>query len=253
MPASYHTHIYPDADALNHAVAQCWVDLAGQAIAANGEFHVALSGGTTPRALYERLASAEFVSRIAWPQVHVWFGDERMVAPDHADSNYHMAQQALLRHVPLVPANIHRIEGERVVACEAAQAYQSQLVAYLPLSTQGVPQFDLVLLGLGPDGHVASLFPGTAILQERARYVGAVFVQKLNAWRISLTLPVIDNARHVVVLVSGVGKAGIVREIFAAQAKGGARHPAEMINPAGVMDWYLDTAAAQYIIESDES
>ena len=248
----YRVHIYDDVADAVHAAAQCWVELAAQAITARGEFHVALSGGTTPRALYECLASAEFSAQIAWQHVHIWFGDERTVPPHHPDSNYHMAQEALLRHVPLI--HIHRMQGELSDAQQAACAYQAQMAAHMPLvseapSATAVPQFDLMLLGLGPDGHVASLFPDTPILAERTQWVAAVFVEKLNTWRISLTLPVIDNARHIMLLVAGAGKAEIVGEIFSPSTKTSGHYPVEMINPGVAMDWYLDSAAAQYIAE----
>ena len=246
----YRTHIHADVTDVVRAAAQEWIVLAAHAIAARGAFHVALSGGTTPRALYQCLASAEFSGACDWQRVHIWFGDERTVPPHHPDSNYHMAQEALLRHVPLI--HIHRMQGELSDAQQAACAYQAQMAAHMPLvseapSATAVPQFDLMLLGLGPDGHVASLFPDTPILAERSRWVAAVFVEKLNAWRISLTLPVIDNARHTMLLVAGAGKAEIVGEIFSPPPETGARYPVEMINPGVAMDWYLDTAAAKYI------
>lgn len=249
----YRVHIYDDVADAVHAAAQCWVELAAQAITARSEFHVALSGGTTPRALYECLASAEFSAQIAWQHVHIWFGDERTVPPQHPDSNYRMAHDVLLHHVPVPPTHIHRMEGEQENVQEAAHAYQAQLMAYLPVSDSpnaaGIPQFDLMLLGLGPDGHVASLFPGTSILTERAQWVAAVFVEKLNTWRISLTLPVIDSAKYIMLLVAGASKADIVGEIFSARPAAGGRYPVEMIHSGAVMDWYLDAAAAQYIAE----
>ena len=253
----YRAHIYDDVTDVVRAAAQEWVVLAAQAIAARGEFHVALSGGTTPRALYQCLATAEFSGVCDWQHVHIWFGDERTVPPQHPDSNYHMAHEALLRHVPVPPAHIHRMQGEQSDAHQAARAYQAQLAAHMPLfaapNAIAVPQFDLLLLGLGPDGHVASLFPDTPILAERTRWVAAVFVEKLNTWRISLTLPVIENARHIMLLVAGAGKAGIVGEIFSPPTKSAGRYPAEMINPNVAMDWYLDTAAAKYIKVKDQS
>ena len=257
----YRAHIHADVADAVRAAAHEWVVLAAQAIAARGGFHVALSGGTTPRALYECLASAEFSAQIDWPRVHIWFGDERAVPPQHPDSNYRMAHDALLCHVPVLPAHIHRMQGEQDNVHDAATAYQAQLAACLslsgsrpdPMQITGVPQFDLMLLGLGPDGHVASLFPETPILTERTRWVAAVFVEKLNAWRISLTLPVINNARYIMVLVAGAGKAEIVGEIFSARTKTSGRYPVEMIHSDAIMNWYLDAAAAQYITEKDPS
>ncbi len=258
----YRAHIYADITDVIHAAAREWITSAARAIAERGEFHVALSGGTTPRALYQCLASAEFSEKIDWQHVHIWFGDERTVPPQHPDSNYHMAHEALLRHVPVPLINIHRMRGEQSDAHEAARAYQAQLITHMPLVSEGpsataIPKFDLLLLGLGNDGHVASLFPDTPILSERTKWVAAVFVNKLNVWRISLTLPIIDNARNIMVLVAGAGKAGIVGEILAGignkpssvPAEPSACYPVEMINCGVVMDWYLDSAAAQHIIE----
>src|SRR3569832_590055 len=161
--------LFVDADALYFAAAQRWVQLAEAAIAARGKFHVALSGGSPPRSLYRRLANPDFANRIAWDRMHVYFGDERAVPPDHADSNFRMAKDDLIVHVPIPLAQIHRIEGERADIHEAATKYSQFLASRLPLSAQGVVQFDLLLLGVGTDGHIASLFPGTAVLHERAR------------------------------------------------------------------------------------
>lgn len=249
----YRTHIHADITDVVRAAAQEWVVLAAHAIAARGAFHVALSGGTTPRALYQCLASAEFSGACDWQRVHIWFGDERTVPPHHPDSNYHMAQEALLRHVPVPLTHIHRMQGEQNDVQQAARAYQAQLAAHMPLfeapNAIAVPQFDLLLLGLGPDGHVASLFPDTPILAERTQWVAAVFVEKLNTWRISLTLPVIENARHIMLLVTGASKAEIVGGIFSPPTKTSGHYPVEMINPGVTMDWYIDSAAAQYIAE----
>ncbi len=239
--SQYPVHIYNDVDALSRATAQRCVELADQAIKARGQFHIALSGGTTPRSLYERLTAPEFAGRVDWRHVHVWFGDERTVPADHPDSNYRMACEALLNHVPIPPAQVHRIEAEKD---GAAPAYETQIIGAIPKSVAGVAQFDLILLGLGPDGHVASLFPGTAILQERTRQVAAVHVDKLNTWRISLTLPVIDNARHIMIFVAGAGKAEIMRQILT-EGPRTVPYPVQMIRPVGTFEWYLDAAAAQ--------
>ncbi|MEQ6340999.1 MAG: 6-phosphogluconolactonase [Gammaproteobacteria bacterium] len=244
--SQYPVHIYNGVDALSRAAAQRWIELADQAIQARGQFHIALSGGTTPRSLYERLTAPEFAGRVDWRHVHVWFGDERSVPPDHPDSNYRMACEALLSHVPIPPTQVHRIEAEKD---GAAQAYEALITASIPSPVAGVAQFDLILLGLGPDGHVASLFPDTAILQERIRQVAAVYVDKLNTWRISLTLPVIDNARHIMIFVAGAGKAEIMRQILTEDPRT-VPYPVQMIRPAGMFDWYLDAAAAQALPEA---
>lgn len=241
--------LFADSDALNYAAAQRWAQLAEAAISARGKFHVALSGGSTPRALYRRLANPDFANRIAWDRVHVYFGDERSVPPNHPDSNYYQAKDALLNHVPIPPAQIHRMEGEREDIHEAATKYAQLLSSRLPMSAQGVVQFDLLLLGIGPDGHIASLFPGTPVLHERARLVEAVFVEKLQTWRITLTLPVIDHARHVLILVDGEKKAPILRDVFSARTAL-PPYPVQLINPQGVLEWYIDKEAASLLPEA---
>jgi 6-phosphogluconolactonase len=239
--------IHADTEALIEAVAERWMALADRAISARGKFHVALSGGATPRALYRRLAQAPYAERLAWEHVHIYFGDERTVPPDHPDSNYRMAKEALLDHVPIPAAQVHRIEGEAEDPHQAAAAYTTVLTGNLPLTAQGVVQFDLLLLGVGPDGHIASLFPATPVLHERARMVEAVHVENLDTWRITLTLPVIDHARHVLMLVSGAGKAAIMRDVFATQPT--PPYPVQLINPQGALEWHLDQAAAAELPE----
>jgi 6-phosphogluconolactonase len=239
--------IHANADALIEAAAQRWVEISDGAISARGKFHAALSGGATPRALYRRLAQPPFASRVAWDRVHVYFGDERTVPPDHADSNYLMAKETLLDYVPIPASQIHRIEGEMLDPHQAAIKYTRILTKNLPLSAQGVAQFDLLLLGVGTDGHIASLFPGTPVLHERARLVEAVHVEKLNTWRITVTLPVIDHARQVLILVSGDNKANIVRDVFATRHT--PPYPVQLINPQGALEWHLDQAAAALLPE----
>jgi 6-phosphogluconolactonase len=239
--------IHADANALIETVAQRWLEVANNAISARGKFHVALSGGYTPRSLYRLLALPKFADRILWDRVHVYFGDERTVPPDHADSNFRMAKEALLDHVAIPPAHIHRIKAELEDPHTAASAYTRELTTNLPLSAQGVVQFDLLLLGVGADGHIASLFPATPVLHERARLVEAVYVEKIDSWRITVTLPVIDHARHIVILVSGDAKAPIMRDIFGARRT--PPYPVQLINPQGILEWHLDRAAAALLPE----
>jgi len=224
-------HVSADLSELSAACAERWINLAGRAIAARGHFHAALTGGATPRKLYE---------------MHIYFGDERCVPPDHPDSNFRMAHEALLRYVPIPAQQIHRMQGELPDAHAAAQAYAELLVAHAPASADGNVQFDLVLLGLGTDGHIASLFPATPVLQERKQLAAAVYVGKLQSWRISLTLPVINNAGQILMLVASEGKAEIVRLALEKEPQSPPL-PVQMIAPAGGMDWYLDQAAAQQL------
>ena len=237
--------IHADDAVLSRAVAQRWIDIADAAIAARGKFHVALSGGSTPQRLYERLREPPFIDRIKWDRVYIYFGDERMVPPDHRDSNYRMAREALLDHVPIPASQICRMEGETTNPSDAATKYARTLTSLLPMSAQGVVQFDLLLLGVGTDGHIASLFPGTSILHERARLVEAVYVEHLDSWRISITLPVIDQGRHVIVLVGGDAKAEIMKNVFTTRRS--PPYPVQLISPQGILEWHLDKAAAKLL------
>lgn len=239
--------IHNNPAALIEAAALRWIDLAERAISSRGKFHVALSGGSTPRDLYRKLAEPAYARRIAWDKVHIYFGDERTVPPDHDNSNYHMVKEALLDHIPLPAEQVHRMEGEAQNPHAAALKYTRILTANLPLSAQGVVQFDLLLLGVGPDGHIASLFPGLPVLHERARLVEAVHVEALKTWRITVTLPVIDHARHIMILVSGDAKATIIRDVFTIRHT--PPYPVQLINPQGSLEWHLDSAAAALLPE----
>lgn len=227
--------VYPDGDALARAAAAHFVALAAQAIEARGRFVVALSGGSTPRATYSLLASAEFASRVDWARVQVFWGDERCVPPDHPESDYRMARETLLNRVPLPAGNIHRIRAE-LEPRRAVALYREELEAVL--GAEG--WFDLMLLGMGVDGHTASLFPGTAALEEKTRWVVENYVEPLNAWRITLTLLVINAARQVTFLVSGAAKARPLARVWA-----GEQLPAALVQPSpGRLTWLVDAAAA---------
>lgn len=232
-----------DLDDLARRAAAEWVRTADEAIARAGRFAVALSGGNTPRALYAKLAGEVLRSRIAWERWHFFWGDERSVPPDHADSNYRMAFEALLSRVPVPAANIHRIETERGPA-EAAAAYETALRDFFAMPRGGFPRFDLVLLGIGEEGHTASLFPGSAALAERERLVVAVYVEKLKTDRITFTLPVLNSAAEVAFLVSGKSKAEVVKQTL----RDGADIPAARVAPAdGRVLWFLDKEAASFL------
>lgn len=232
-----------DLDSLSRRAAQRVAALAQAACAARGAFHLVLAGGTTPRRLYQTLAAAEFRDTIDWPRVHVYFGDERAVPPTHPDSNYGMAKAALLDHVPIPPRQIHRIDVAVSSVRQDAAHYAETLLRHAPRDAQGVPQFDLVLLGMGPDGHTASLFPYSCILHDLERWVAAVYVDKFKAWRVSLTFPVLNHARHLLFLVAGADKAAMVRRVHAG-ATSGPMLPVQRIDAQGVVEWLLDRAAA---------
>ncbi|MDE2088414.1 MAG: 6-phosphogluconolactonase [Gammaproteobacteria bacterium] len=238
--------MYPDPEALSRNAAQRLIEYAARSTAERGAFHLALAGGSTPRGLYQRLASPECARQIDWSRVHVYFGDERCVPPDHPDSNFLMAHQTLLSRVPIPRAQIHAIRADPATLPHDAEAYGRLLSEQLPHSEDDVPQFDLILLGLGHDGHTASLFPGTPILSERTQPAAGVYAPALPPWRVSLTLPVLDHARRLMFLVTGADKAEIVRRVFL-EPSAGPPLPVRLIAPRGEVEWHLDAAAAQYL------
>lgn len=243
--------IHPDTDQLARAAAHHFVARAEEAIAAHGRFTVALSGGSTPKAAYALLATGDFAPRVDWSRVYVFWGDERCVPPDHSGSNYRMARQALLDHVPLPARNVHRIQGELEPALAAA-AYERALAAFFTSSPgEGLAEgemptarFDLILLGMGDDGHTGSLFPGTRAVHEEARWVVAHYVEKLGAWRVTLTPAVINAAANVTFIVSGGGKAERLRQVLTGPYRPDLL-PAQVVRPdAGRLRWLVDAAAA---------
>ena len=236
--------IVADTAALNRVAAAEFRSAADSAIADHGRFSVALAGGNTPRTVYELLA-AESKTGLRWEKVHIFFGDERSVPPDHPDSNFRMANETLLSQVPIPPANIHRVRAELDPEA-AAKDYEEQLRAGFGLKNGELPRFELVLLGLGDDGHTASLFPGTAALNETARLAVENWVQSLKTFRITLTYPVLNHAAEVLFLVSGSGKADILKQVLA--DSGSAQYPAQRIRPEnGRLLWLLDQDAARLL------
>ena len=229
--------VYESTEALAEAAAGEFEARAAGAIEERGRFTVVLAGGSTPRATYETLAR-DYAGRIDWGKVHVFFGDERTVPPDDEDSNYRMAREALLDHVPV--ASVHRIQGE-LPPDEAAEAYEEELRDFF--GPDGLPRFDLILLGLGGDGHTASLFPETSALEVHDRWVVANPVLKLETTRITLTVPVVNAARAVCFLVAGEDKAEALGQILGGHADPRA-YPASLIQPQGGPNWMLDQPAA---------
>lgn len=235
-----------DVDELNRRAAAQFVALAEESIARSGLFAVALSGGSTPKALYALLAEPDYRARVDWHRVHFFWGDERCVPADHPESNYRMAQEALLEKIELPSENIHRMMGELEPA-RAAQAYETELRRFFALAQGDWPRFDLILLGLGEDGHTASLFPGSVALNDSTNLVVAVYVEKLQAHRLTLTLPVINAAAQATFLVSGESKAAVVKEIFASNSAA-ANYPASEINPCeGRLAWLIAADAAELL------
>jgi 6-phosphogluconolactonase len=235
-------NVFGDLEELSEGAAREFAAKAGEAIEERGRFVVVLAGGSTPKAMYEVLA-LEYAGRIDWSRIHVFFGDERTVPPDHDDSNYRMATETLLDQVPV--GSVHRMRGE-LPPDEAAEAYEEELRTFF--RTQETPRFDLILLGVGGDGHTASLFPETSALEVHDRLVVANPVLKLDTTRITLTVPIINAARAVVFLVAGDDKAEAIEKILEDDADARA-YPARLIQPAGELEWMLDQSAATLLSE----
>jgi 6-phosphogluconolactonase len=233
--------IYETPEELAEAAARDFAARAEEAIGERGRFAVALAGGSTPKATYQVLAR-DYAGRLDWGNVHVFFGDERTVPPDHEDSNYRMAREALLDHVPV--GGIHRMRGE-LPPEDAAAAYEEELREFF--GQDDVPRFDLVLGGLGEDGHTLSLFPETAALDVTDRWVVANPVLKLETTRLTLTLPVLNASRAVTFLVAGEGKADALKEILEGDADP-REYPAKLVRPeSGDLTWMVDRAAASLL------
>ncbi len=213
---------------------------ASEAVRSRGRFTVALSGGATPKGLYALLARKEIP--VPWENSYFFWGDERHVPPDDPESNYRMANEVMLSKIPVPSSNVFRIPTEEKDAQTAARKYEDTLIRFFDLKPGVFPRFDLVLLGLGPDGHTASLFPNSPALHEKQRLVVANPVKKFNTERLTLTLPVLNCARTVVFLVSGQEKAGILQQVLHGQA---GTFPSQMIQPDdGELLWFVDETAA---------
>lgn len=229
--------VLPDPPALARHVAG-WMTSA--AIAAKDGFRVSLSGGSTPKALFGLLASPEFVGRFPWPRVSWYWGDERFVPYDHPESNYRMTREAMLAKAPVPPENVHPVPTEGTPDAAASRYEQTLQAAYgAAVLDPARPLFNLTLLGLGPDGHTASLLPGEPVLQERKRWVAAVAHGRPEV-RITMTYPAIESSRQVAFLVAGKEKAAILKSI----RDGGSEVPAARVRPVGELVWFVDRAAA---------
>jgi 6-phosphogluconolactonase len=227
-----------------HAAADRFVDLAAERITARGRFSVALAGGSTPKRAYELLASEDYRSRVLWSKVHIFFGDERCVPPENAESNYRMANQAMFSQLPIPPQNIHRMIGEGDPAT-SARLYEDELQSFFEGASW--PRLDLVFLGMGDDGHSASLFPGSAALKEERAWVVSNWVEKFKTFRITLTAPAINHAAHIVFLVTGESKAQRLADVVRGP-RDPERLPSQLIQPLdGSLEWLVDKGAAAYL------
>jgi 6-phosphogluconolactonase len=245
-------YVEPDAASLARRAAQYFVEMAGEAVADRGRARIAISGGSTPKATFALLAdpAQPWRDRMPWQRLELFWVDERAVPPDHPDSNYRMTREVLLDHVPIHPDQIHRMEGELDPEVAAAR-YETVLKNSFRLDGGETPRFDLVALGMGPDGHTASLFPHTQALQEKSRLVTANHVPQMNTWRITLTWPVINRGASVFFLVGGADKGQILNEVITGPREP-ERLPSQLIRPSsGILTLILDEGAAALLPPTD--
>ena len=236
--------VFEDAEAVAQAAADEFSRRARVRAAAGERFSVALSGGSTPKRLFRLLADEPLRREVPWPAIDFFWGDERTVPAEHPDSNFGAAYDLLLSRVDVPSENIHRIQVEQADPASAAAAYEKELRRHFRLPAGVLPRIDLVFLGMGGDGHTASLFPRSDALWEKRRLVVAAWIEKLSTHRVTLTCPVLNNAACILFLVTGAEKAGTLREVME-QAGEAAGYPARLIRPrAGQLLWYVDEAAA---------
>ena len=249
--------IYRDPAELALKAARAFARLADQYVVGCGKFTVALSGGSTPKAMFSVLAADPFLNTVPWSAIYFFWGDERCVPPDHAESNYRMTNEALLSKVPIPPENIFRIPAEMPDPESAAAEYSAKLTQFFiagaganrtgtaPLSS--LPRFDLVFLGMGPDGHTASLFPHTTALKAGEQIAVANYVEKFKAHRITLTAATINNARNIVFLAAGEDKAETLKNVLEGSYQPDV-YPSQLINPRnGTLLWMVDDAAVRLL------
>lgn len=252
--------VYRDSDELALKAARYFARLADQYCVGSGRFAVALSGGSTPRKMYSILAEAPFLDTVPWSSIYFFWGDERCVLPGHQDSNYRMAYEALLSKVPVPPENIFRVATELEDPERIAEEYSARLTKFFLTSARrsetaplsNVPRFDLILLGMGPDGHTASLFPHTAALNDNTHIAVANYIEKLNVHRITLTAATINNARNVTFVAAGGDKAGVLKNVIEGSYQP-ELFPSQLIHPRnGTLLWMVDEDAARLLSEQRE-
>jgi 6-phosphogluconolactonase len=239
-----------DQAALAQEAAKRVVAIAEEAVARCGRFTVALAGGSTPKYLYSLLTAEPYCARLPWCHTHAFWGDERPVPPEHPDSNFGMARAALFSRVPIPAKQVHRMQAERADLDAAASEYESEIAKVFEIRpTDEPPMFDLILLGLGPDGHTASLFPYTPALQETKRWVVSNYIPKLKVNRLTLTPPILNRASTILFLVSGADKASVLQAVLEGPPDP-ERLPAQLIRPvAGRLVWLVDQTAASRLGE----
>ena len=237
--------VFANVEALSKAAAEFIINLACESVTAHGRFTVSLSGGSTPESLFKLLAGPAYKDRMPWKNTFVFWGDERYVPMDDQRNNAFVARTLLLDHVDIPPANIFPMPVYMEPAAEVAKAYQLSLKS---LFGEAMPQFDLIMLGLGENAHTASLFPHTPVIHEKKDWVSAVYVDEVKMFRITMTAPLINNARNVLFLAAGQGKAVVLKTIMTAPFQPD-EYPAQLISPSnGNIYWYLDEAAASLLL-----
>jgi 6-phosphogluconolactonase len=235
--------IYPNIDILSHEAAQYIVRIATESTTTHGRFTIALSGGTTPRKLYGLLGSEPYRSQIDWTLVHIFWSDERCVPPDSEESNYHLAHEVLLSKISIPAVQVHRMPADMPDRNAASQEYENEMRRVF--GTDGIPNFDLIQLGMGPEGHTASLFPHQAALHEQQRLVVPVSVPKPPPDRLTFTPPILNAARNMLFLVTGSDKADALHAVLEGPYNPD-EYPAQIVHPPdGEVTWMVDTAAAK--------
>jgi len=249
MTNNREVRILADANSIAQTAAAEFLEAAQQAVTEKGSFSVALAGGSTPKALYGLLATNPLLqAKVPWSKIQFFFGDERHVPPTDEESNFRMAEEAMLGKAPVDPKQVHRIKGEKRNASQAAEEYEQDLRASFRLQVGEFPRFDLVLLGMGPEGHTASLFPGTKALKEERRLVVSNWVGKFYTDRITFTPPVLDNAARVIFMVHGEEKAPALKAVLEGPYEP-EQLPAQIIQPKqGKMLWLVDPSAASMLV-----
>lgn len=236
--------IFENTEQLAAALAESFRTAVNQAAKENRDYFVALSGGGTPALLFQKLASAPYRENIFWQHVHFFWGDERCVPPHQPDSNYGMTRKNLLDYIAIPAENIHRIFGENAPEDEARR-YASEIRQWLPLSQTGWPEFDWIMLGLGEDGHTASIFPGSVVMEDRNNICAVAIHPATGQQRITLTLPAINHAKRISFLVTGENKAKMVAKVLS----GNEPLPAALVQPThGILEWHLDAPAGKLMM-----
>ena len=245
-----HIQIFSDQDTLSHAAARHVVQIARESIATHGRFSLALSGGSTPKGLYRLLGSEPYRSQIDWALVEIFWSDERCVPPESEESNFHLAQQTLLQQIPIASDQIHRMPADLPNRDQASHAYTVEMQTVF--GTDRIPKFDLLQLGMGPEGHTASLFPHQPSLHEQTRLVMPVTVPKPPPDRLTFTPPLLNAAIHILYLVTGADKADALHAVLEGPHQPD-EYPAQLVNPPqGEVTWFLDRAAAEKLHHSEE-